>query len=616
MGDSGSPTRRVGPDGKSSGCGRNRRLRCLVAFCLVLPLVLTTPVQADTATTDLVFSGSGWGHGVGLSQYGARAMADAGVSTYEILEHYYAGSGVRNVDNLLAGSFITLDETPLWVGLLQNQYDIAFRVMGGSADLCFDDTDQCVSSPLLEDKWRFGPDGNGLCAFSRETADGSYYTVSPSGSCSGSIRPTTTPTTISLPIKGRTYRHGTIRMRTNPLSGRLNVALEMSIDGYVAGVQELPDNWPGAALQAQSIASRSLVVHRIQKYGPAEVFDTVRLSLCACHIRDDDPDQAFGGYTAEAAHPVWRGLVGGTGGQVMAWDNKVINARFTSSSGGRTESNDASGGAAQAYLVPVDDSAAHTSAAANPFTTWTASVDQQSLGGFYGFSWLNDVRVTDRNESGSVATVSLHGIISGRPARLSTTGFSVRDVLGLPSPYFDIEVRPRFTDVAPDHPFGGEILGLAELGITSGCGADMFCPSRSVTRGEMAAFLVRALDLVLQPEEDPFTDDDNSVFEAEIETIRLHGITVGCTPTTFCPEQSVKRGEMAAFLVRAFGFSAANSSAGDSFADDDGTVFEADIETIRAVDVTSGCGQTSFCPQAEVTRGEMAAFLVRALAAT
>ena len=583
--------------------------------CAIFPLASTTPAQANVATADLIFSGSGWGHGVGLSQFGARSMADAGDSAYEILEHYFTGASIRHVDNLLAGSFITLDEDPLWVGLLQNQYDVAFRVMGGSADLCFDDTNQCVSSPLLEDKWRFGPDGNGLCAFSRETPDGSYYTVSPSGSCFASIRPTTTPTTISLPITGRTYRHGTIRMRTNSLSDQLNVALEMSIDGYVAGVQELPDNWPGAALQAQSIASRSLVIHRIQEHGPAEAFDTVRLSQCACHIRDDDPDQAFGGYTAEVSHPVWRGLVGGTEGQVVAWENKVIDARFTSSSGGRTESNDDAGGAVLAYLVSVDDSAAHTSAAANPFTIWTASADQQHLGGHFGFSWLNDVRVTERNESGSVATVSLRGIVNGRPTELSTTGFSLRDVLTLPSPYFDIEVHPRFTDVAPDHPFGGEILGLSELGITLGCTEESYCPGRTVTRGEMAAFLVRTLDLVLQPEEDPFSDDDNSVFEAEIETIRRHGITVGCTPTTYCPDRTITRGEMASFLVRAFGFSAASSSAGDSFADDDGTVFEADIETIMAAGVTSGCAQTSFCPGDPVTREEMAAFLIRSLAA-
>ena len=589
-----------------------RRLRCLVACCLILPLLVTATAKADTTTLDLEFSGSGWGHGVGLSQFGARAMADAGNSTYEILEHYFAGASVRRVDNLLAGSFITLDENPLWVGLLQNQYDIAFRIMGGSADLCFDDTDQCVSSPLLEDKWRFGPDSDGLCAFSRETGDGSYYMVSPSGSCSGSIRPTTTPTTVSLPIKGRTYRHGTIRMRTNPLSGRLNVALEMSIDGYVAGVQELPDNWPGAALQAQSIASRSLVVHRIQEHGPAEAFNTVRLSECACHIRDDDPDQAFGGYTAEASHPVWRGLVGGTEGQVMAWDNKVIDARFTSSTGGRTESNDDAGGEALAYLVSVDDSVSQTGAAANPFITWSVSADQHRLGGYYGFSWLNDVRVVDRNESGSVATVSLKGIISGRPAELSTTGYSVRDVLGLPSSYFEIEVQPRFTDVASDHPFGGEILGLSEMGITGGCSADRFCPGRDVTRGEMAAFLVRALDLAVQPGGNPFTDDDASVFEAEIETIRLHGISAGCTATTYCPDRAVKRGEMAAFLVRAFGFAA---GAGNSFTDDDGSLFESDIEALGAAGVTSGCTPRTFCPGDPVTREEMAAFLIRSMAA-
>ena len=592
----------------------SRKLRpsFLLVICLILPLIVATPSQAGAAKDDLVFTGSGWGHGVGLSQYGARAMADAGSSASEILEHYYNGASLRTVENLLGGSFITLDDTPLWVGLLQNQYDMAFRVMGGSVDLCFDDTDQCVSSPQLEDKWRFGPDGNGLCAYSRQTADGSYYMVTPSGTCSASIRPTATPTTISLPIKGRTYRHGTIRIRTSPQSGRLHVSLEMSIDGYVAGVQELPDNWPGAALQAQSIASRSLVVHRIQEHGPAGVFGTDRLYQCACHIRDDDPDQAFGGYTAELGHPVWRGLVGGTDGQIMAWGNKVIDARFTSSSGGLTESNDDSGGTARAYLVSVDDSAAYTTTAANPFSTWSASINHRVLGEAYGLSWLNSILITSRNISGSAARVNLKGIVGGRPAEVGTTGYGVRDVLGLPSAYFDVAMKPRFTDVGPDHPFGGEILGLSEMGISMGCGNGRFCPDRGVTRGEMAAFLVRSLDLALQSEGNPFTDDDGSLFEAEIETIHLHGITAGCTETEFCTDQVVTRGEMAAFLVRAFGF---DGGMGDSFSDDDYSVFEADIETLRAVGVTSGCTPTRFCPRDPVTREEMAAFLVRALAA-
>ena len=101
--------------------GWQRSLRCLMVCCAIFPLALTTPAQANDATADLMFSGSGWGHGVGLSQFGARSMADGGDSAYEILEHYFTGASIRHVDNLLAGSFISLDEDPLWVGLLQNQ---------------------------------------------------------------------------------------------------------------------------------------------------------------------------------------------------------------------------------------------------------------------------------------------------------------------------------------------------------------------------------------------------------------------------------------------------------------------------------------------------------------
>ena len=67
----------------------------------------------------------------------------------------------------------------------------------------------------------------------------------------------------------------------------------------------------------------------------------------------------------------------------------------------------------------------------------------------------------------------------------------------------------------------------------------------------MAAFLVRALNLETPTASDSFTDDDGSIFEADIETLGASGITDGCTPTTYCPDRSVTRGEMAAFLVRA-----------------------------------------------------------------
>ena len=128
----------------------------------------------------------------------------------------------------------------------------------------------------------------------------------------------------------------------------------------------------------------------------------------------------------------------------------------------------------------------------------------------------------------------------------------------------------------------------------------------------MAAFLVRALDLEpLGDSTDPFTDDDGSVFEADIEILQGHGISNGCSVTEFCPEESLTRGEMAAFLVRAFKLPASTQ---DPFSDDDGTVFESDVAALGTSGVTSGCATRLYCPDRAVTRGEMAAFLIRALA--
>jgi len=158
----------------------------------------------------------------------------------------------------------------------------------------------------------------------------------------------------------------------------------------------------------------------------------------------------------------------------------------------------------------------------------------------------------------------------------------------------------------------GAIEAIAAAGVTRGCGVevdDLFCPSRVVTRGQMAAFLRRALDLPASPD-DVFADDDASVFEADIQAIAAAGITRGCGAGRFCPERPVLRGEMAAFLTRAFGYPASDD---DSFVDDDDSVFQADIQALAAAGVTKGCGAARYCPEDPVRRDEMASFLTRAL---
>lgn len=113
-----------------------------------------------------------------------------------------------------------------------------------------------------------------------------------------------------------------------------------------------------------------------------------------------------------------------------------------------------------------------------------------------------------------------------------------------------------------------------------------------------------------------FTDDDGSPHEGYIEAIASDGITAGCNPPAndrYCPDDAVTRGQMAAFLVRALGFGASGE---DAFVDDDGSIFEADIQALAAAGVTKGCNPPTndrFCPGAEVTRAQMASFLGRGL---
>lgn len=172
----------------------------------------------------------------------------------------------------------------------------------------------------------------------------------------------------------------------------------------------------------------------------------------------------------------------------------------------------------------------------------------------------------------------------------------------------------RFLDTG-GHLFERDIDWLAMRGTTKGCNPPdntRFCPDDAVTRQQMAAFLVRHLGLQATPN-DFFSDDEGSLFEDDINRLAAAGITKGCGSEQFCPGSPVTRAQMAAFLVRAFGLR--DSGAGDLFLDDDGSIFETDIDRLGAAGITRGCNPPTndrYCPEGLVTRGAMAAFLRRA----
>jgi ELWxxDGT repeat protein len=165
------------------------------------------------------------------------------------------------------------------------------------------------------------------------------------------------------------------------------------------------------------------------------------------------------------------------------------------------------------------------------------------------------------------------------------------------------------------------IEAVAAAGLTTGCAPGLFCPEASVSRAETAAFLVRGIhgSGFVPPAATGivFQDVPASYWAASwIEQMFQDGLTTGCAaaPPRFCPDQPLNRAEMAVFLLRAkHGSSYAPPPAtGTVFTDVPANYWAASwIEQLAAEGITTGCAPGLYCPDASVTRAQMAAFLTR-----
>ena len=179
-----------------------------------------------------------------------------------------------------------------------------------------------------------------------------------------------------------------------------------------------------------------------------------------------------------------------------------------------------------------------------------------------------------------------------------------------------------FTDVPSTYWAWEYIERLYNAGITSGCSASpmMYCPEATVTRAQMAIFILRGVhgSSYIPPAATGtvFTDVPLGTFAADwIEQLASEGVTAGCGGGNYCPDATITRAQMAIFLLRGeHGSSYAPPAAtGTVFGDVPlGSFADAWIEQLAAEGVTSGCGGGNYCPDANVTRAEMAVFLVRA----
>ena len=172
----------------------------------------------------------------------------------------------------------------------------------------------------------------------------------------------------------------------------------------------------------------------------------------------------------------------------------------------------------------------------------------------------------------------------------------------------------RFGDVDPLSWWAAHVERLAGLEITLGCGGGavpLFCPEETVSRAQMASFLVRAFGLDTDVEPAGFVDVGDSVFAADIDALAAAGVTLGCGERLFCPSRAVTKAQMAAFLTRARTAAAAVSG---EFVDlVEAGVFRDAVEELASEGVFdgTGCAPVRLCPGDPVQRWVVAVWLVR-----
>jgi len=394
---------------------------------------LPNAANAETVPATFAFQGSGYGHGVGMSQIGARAKALAGESATAILQYYYTGTIVEtvtdtqilriNLGNLLTSAKLRSDskgaELQLFAGDLgETQTAIPLLTFPSKTSLNLNLSDGLIAISTTRG------------TTTKAITTGSSFTLR----WSGTRYQDGSPTVISLTTNGATkkYRHGQISLkviRDKTLGKRLAIINSVRLqDEYLWGIGEVPSSWPTQALEAQAIASRTYAYAKSTK---------IR-SACDCHLYATISDQTFAGYSKESEPrfgEIWKAAVNRTAGSIIIYEGRPITAYFSSSSGGTTETSEHAWGTATPYTVSVPDSAS-VDVALNPrFASWTREIPQAVVAQAFALPDVISLTVLSNNPAGSVALIQA---ISSDGSFAVLRGETFRSRSKLPSAWFSL----------------------------------------------------------------------------------------------------------------------------------------------------------------------------------
>ncbi len=388
--------------------------RTIPLLVVLLLSVAPTPVRAADRFT---FYGSGYGHGLGLSQWGAYGLALEGWSHQEILAHFYTGTEVRRIAEGPARLRIGLAQGERRVRLTAEAAPVELRLGGTRGEL--------VATVPAGETWAV------------RARDGRYRILDASGSGVGGpvggpdrhLFAVYVPTgaRVRIPEAGHAYARGWIEFNLYDCSAACRIRLVLSIapQEYLYGLGEVPSSWPEEALEAQAVAART--------YAFAKAAYGQHRPVCNCALYASAADQVYVGWDKEAAPggERWVRAVDATEGEVVTYQGQVITAFYSSSSGGHTEDNEnVWGGTPIPYLRGVCDPGDYTPA--NPSRVWevtfTADEVTRRLRPYTGdIGTVRGFAGAERGVSGRIVSI----LVRGEAGEARISGGELRVGLGL-----------------------------------------------------------------------------------------------------------------------------------------------------------------------------------------
>lgn len=451
--------------------------KILISSLVFSVLAMTGSVQSSIASTtspmitSFTFNGSGFGHGVGLSQIGAKGMALAGKNVSEILGYYFPGTELTPVSDTqtirvnLAHQAPKINislNSPSGLGSLTliNQSQISSST-GNSATTS--STSSSTSSSTTSSNQSISQSGaaapnqtpfintfNATYTINFSISSGNIIATSQSGSMAPTVIGSATTWVVNwsgadsiVGVREFTsttqIKYGSLEIDAVPYASgkyRIEVVNLMSLhDQYMYGVSEVPPTWPIAAQQAQAIASRTYAYKRLNTIKPE----------CRCNVYASMNDQSFIGYSKEnAVHgDRWVSAVNGTdvdssNAFIITYKKQPIDVYFFSSSGGMTQRSKDVWGTDLPYLQSVPDPWSLSDTLNPGYAHWIRAYSYATVASDLGIPDLTRLVLSGKTPAGANLKVVAYSASGAK--KIFTMGV-FKSLVHLPSSWFTITTQ-------------------------------------------------------------------------------------------------------------------------------------------------------------------------------